>query len=136
MQSNAATQNEELFIETFVDKGQKKRIKTLLKSKKGRKKFRDTLAHSIRFNPKFIKEIPKNKQTIENIIKLLSEKNTSGECSLISEHTSFDGKEMALEEAINNVVGSGIATIILCIPSKLAYYEGEGFNNRFILKSN
>jgi len=64
---------------------------------------------------------------------LLLSKNAPDVCYLISESTSLDGKVMPLEEAINKIVGSGIATIVSCIPGELAYYEGENLKNRLIL---
>lgn len=126
--------HEELFFDTFINKDKKKRLKNLLKSKKGRKKIRESLPHSLIFNPAFIKNIPANQQTKKNITKLLITKNAPPTCYLISEHTSLDRKTMNLEDAINTIVGSGISTIISCIPGKLAYYEGEDLNDRFILE--
>jgi len=128
--------HELLVVNTFIDKNQRNRFNTLLSSKKGRAKARGLMSHSIRFVPHLIHEIPTNKQTSEEIIKILLQHKASTSCYLISEHTRLDKTVMGLAEAINEVVGSGIATIVSCIPGKLAYFEGEGFNNRFILISD
>lgn len=133
MKQNIIQQHENLLVNTFISNKQKQRISSLLKSKKGRQKIRALLPHSIEFEAKFICKIPDNKQTAENIFSLLISKNAPDICYLISEHTSFDGKMMQLEEALKKIVGSGIATIISCIPGELAYYEGEDLKNRLIL---
>ncbi len=82
-----------------------------------------------------IKHIPDNIQTGEEILKIFNRHRIDNLCYLISEHASFDGHMMTVNDAVNNIVGNGISTIISCIPGKLAYYEGEGFNNRFFLES-
>jgi hypothetical protein len=125
--------HENLLVNTFISNKQKQRLSSLLKSKKGRQKIKALLPHSLEFDSKFIYKIPDNKQTAENIYDLLVSKNAPDTCYLISEHTSFDGKMMQLKEALNKIVGSGVATIISCIPGELAYYEGEDLNNRLIL---
>ncbi|MFA5982399.1 MAG: hypothetical protein WC782_00105 [Methylococcaceae bacterium] len=125
--------HENLFVNAFISNKQKQRISYLLKSKKGRQKIKALLPHSLEFDSKSIHKIPDNKQTAENIYALLVSKNAPDICYLISEHTSFDGKIMQLEEALNKIVGSGVATIISCIPGELAYYEGEDLKNRLIL---
>jgi hypothetical protein len=133
MTQNIIKNHEDLLINTFISDRQRQRINTLLKNKKGRQKIRGLLPHSIEFKPQYVYKIPANKQTVEDILSLLVSKNAPESCYLISEHTSFDGKIMKLEDAINIIVDSGIATLISCIPGKLAYYEGESLKNRLIL---
>ena len=41
---------------------------------------------------------------------------------------------MPLEIALDEIVGFGFATIIICIPGKLGYFEDEGMHQRYILK--
>jgi len=135
MSNEIIKQHENSFINAFLVAEQQQRFCALLKSKKGRKKIRDSLSHSIKFKPQTIRQIPTDKQAADDILKLLIKNQSPTTCYLISEHTSFDEKEMDLNKALRVIVGSGIATIISCIPGKLAYYEGEGFSNRFILKS-
>jgi|APLak6261703504_1056268.scaffolds.fasta_scaffold00407_8 hypothetical protein len=133
MMQNIIQYHENSLVTTFICNKQKQRISSLLKSKKGRQKIRSLLSHSIEFEPKFICKLPDDKQTAEDVFNLLLSKNAPDVCYLISESTSLDGKVMPLEEAINKIVGSGIATIVSCIPGELAYYEGENLKNRLIL---
>jgi hypothetical protein len=46
-------------------------------------------------------------------------------CWVISEDAEIDGRESDLESALENVSGTGMGTILSCIPGKLAYFEGE-----------
>jgi len=43
-------------------------------------------------------------------------------------------KKILLEEAAYALFQSGISYFIYCIPGKLIYYEGEGFNNKILLQ--
>jgi hypothetical protein len=40
---------------------------------------------------------------------------------------------MDLLAALELVIGSGLGTVISCIPGKLAYYEGELPGDRYVL---
>jgi hypothetical protein len=55
-------------------------------------------------------------------------------CHVISEDIDVDGKEMMLREAIEEVLGYGLGSILSCIPGRLVYYEGEGPGDRYVLK--
>ena len=126
--------HEQLVIDCFVDKSQRDRLKQLTKTKKGRIKLRHYLAHSIKFNKRYILQIPKNMETPDDVFQLLVKKGSPNNCCyLISENTNFDGKTIKLKDALQDIIGSNIATIISCVPGKLAYYEGEELNERFIL---
>jgi hypothetical protein len=126
--------HEELFIESFVIKSKRDRVKILLKSKKGRDKFRKSLAHYADFDNKFILSIPSNLQNNRTICDLLIKKGSPSNCYIISENNLIDNKIMRLEEALTAVVGLGMGTIISCIPAILCYYEGEEMNDRFVLE--
>lgn len=126
--------HEELLIENFVTKSKRERAKVLLKSKKGRDKFRHGLAHYTDFDSKFILPIENNLQQDKIIYDLLLKKGASSDCYIISENNLIDNKIMDLEEALSKVVGFSMGTIISCIPGTLCYYEGEESNNRFILE--
>jgi hypothetical protein len=52
----------------------------------------------------------------------------------VSKLPDIDGKEISLKEAIEEVLGCGLGSILSCVPGKLVYYEGEGPGDRYILK--
>jgi hypothetical protein len=51
----------------------------------------------------------------------------------VSEDPDIDGKRLPLDEALLLVVGAGNGTLLSCVPGLLAYYEGEGPGDRFLL---
>lgn len=40
---------------------------------------------------------------------------------------------MALDEALLKIVGTDTGALVSCIPGKLAYFEMEGFSERYLL---
>ena len=44
---------------------------------------------------------------------------------MISEQSTIDGQELALEEALSAVWGKGVGSVLSCVPGKLAYFENE-----------
>ncbi len=46
----------------------------------------------------------------------------------------LDGRTLDLRDALQEVVGRNIGTVLSCIPGKLAYYEGENEGERYILE--
>lgn len=56
--------------------------------------------------------------------------------SYISE---LDTQTLSLKDALHEVVGLGMPSIIICVPEKLAYFESETCNGappRFMLKKD
>ena len=51
----------------------------------------------------------------------------------MSDNSSIDGKEMPLKEALLEIVGADAGALVSCIPGKLAYFEMEGFSERYLL---
>jgi hypothetical protein len=44
---------------------------------------------------------------------------------IISELASLDGQELGIEEALSQVRGREIGSVLSCLPGKLAYFEDE-----------
>ncbi len=64
----------------------------------------------------------------------MKKKGAPERCYVISESSDFDGKEMLLIDAIEEVLGYGMGSIISCVAGKLVYYEGEMPSHRYILE--
>ena len=133
MNDSRLNAHEELFISSFVLEDRQARIQTLLANRKGRQKMRRKFAHYFYFKKMFIHNIPAKQQTTDGIMKLLLDRGAPRECYVISEIPTLDGMLLPLIDAITRVVGSGMGTIVSCIPGQLAYYEGEDMGNRIIL---
>jgi hypothetical protein len=52
----------------------------------------------------------------------------------MSASSDLDGQEVDLRAALEDVVGYNDGTFISCIPGRLAYFEGEGPNERYVLE--
>jgi hypothetical protein len=52
----------------------------------------------------------------------------------MSDNSDIDNREMPLRDALSKTVAMDAGTLISCIPGKLAYFEMEGFDGRYILE--
>jgi hypothetical protein len=66
------------------------------------------------------------------ILALLKKRGAPATCKAISEFVELDCQEIALEEALQKVIGNEMGTILCCVPDHLAYFESE--ETRFILE--
>ena len=132
----ATDNHEEGAIRAFVQRDKQERFLGFLANPKNRKKFTTSLAHFRWFDRRFATPIswkvdPKLKlwerhvQGIENIHRLLQSKGAGPTCSVISEDSAVDGRELDLSAALEHVSGRQIGAILSCVPGKLAYFEGE-----------
>jgi hypothetical protein len=53
-------------------------------------------------------------------------------CEVVTDSAKGEGRS-PLMAAINAVFGQGFGAIIVCVPGRLGYYEGEPFGDRYIL---
>jgi hypothetical protein len=129
-------EHEAATIKAFIVRDKQERLLSFAGSPKNRKKFTRELPHFRWFDKKYSTPVswspdPKLKlwerhvQGIENIVLLLKSKGAGETCWVISADLDIDGKLLALESALESVVGSGTGAILSCIPGKLAYFEGE-----------
>ncbi len=122
------------FVNGFLLRNQRRRFLVLAESDKGRDKITGALAHSLALDERHAQRVPPSLQTQEYILRSLRDKGAGATCYAISEHGEIDGKIVPLEEALSLVFGWGLGTVLSCIPGKLAYYEGEEANCRYILE--
>ena len=80
--------------------------------------------------------IPNDQQHVNDILSILKRKGAPENCCVISVDDDIDERILSLSEALNHIVGSFNGAIILCIPGKLGFYEGENLQNRCILERN
>ena len=62
---------------------------------------------------------------MKEICQLLRSKGAGQKVWIMSELASLDGQELGLEEALSQVWGREIGSVLSCIPGKLAYFEDE-----------
>jgi hypothetical protein len=126
--------HEEQFARCFIVPRKRARYLTLLESKRGRAKLLNGFNHCRDLDPRFAKEIPTGQQSADSIEALLRRKGAPDTCYVISDNRDIDGKEMSLPDALLETVGMDVGTLISCVPGKLAYFELEAFDGRYILE--
>jgi hypothetical protein len=128
------TETERALVESFIHSTKRKRWLELLLTTKGRRKLRASLAHCADFDPATIVALKSNQQHASSLFDLLTSWGAPSTCYLISENGEWDAMEMNLKSALKQVIGYGFGTIISCQPGALAYFEGEGPRQRFVLR--
>jgi hypothetical protein len=119
-------------IKAFVVKQKRDRYVDKISSPKKRSEFVRSLAHFADFDARFIVSIAPFLQHAPKIESLLHTKGAPEMCLVISEISSIDGKIIPLWDALKQIVGYQMGTILCCIPGRLAYFENE--DGRFILE--
>jgi hypothetical protein len=126
--------NHELeFVRHFIIPTKRERYLSLLESRKGRQKLLEALDHFKDLDMRRASSLPSTSATVNQIERLLKKKGAPDHCYITSSNQAIDGSEMMLRDALEQTVGQGLGTIISCIPGKLAYFEGEEPNDRYIL---
>lgn len=127
-----ASEHERLLVERFVKKDKRERIGLLLSKPGSRRRLRAKFSSTFKFLEEKKKSIPPSDQTPAGIHQRLQAMGAPDHCYLISEDIELDGKQLDLRETLDQLIGGGIATVVSCIPGKLAYFEGER-QERYIL---
>lgn len=127
--------NESEIISSFIKKEDRERVRFLLESERGRKKFLSSLSHKFidKVEPKFIKRITGTKA---EVIKIVLDYFSKKEINIISEDYKLDKTDIEINEALENIVGYGMGTIIYSIDGNLMYYEGEDQNENYLIIKN
>jgi hypothetical protein len=124
--------DEQALIAAFVKRNKRDRYRDILSDARLRHKFTNQLAHFTDFDPKYRLPISSDKLFVDNIARELQKRRSPSIVFVISEDPALDQKELLLAEALKQVVGRGMGTILSCIPGRLAFVETE--DERFILE--
>jgi len=130
----SAVRNEHSLIAAFVKRRKRDRYREILSNPRLRHKFTNRLAHFADFDPRYRLPIPSNKLFVDNIAVELQKRHSPNIVFAISEDRALDQKELPLLEALTQIVGRGMGTVLSCIPGRLAFVETE--DERFILERN
>lgn len=134
-------EREEEIVRTFFVKRLQDRVIFELSTSQKRKDGIWRLCHDSeeKLIDKYMIEIPKPNSDYIEIVNLLKKYGADRTCYCISINDDIDGKYLPISEAIDNSVNFGLASLISCIPNKLAYFQEEqsyGPPKRFILFKN
>lgn len=117
----------------FVIPGKRERYIAFLATPKHRLKATADLDHFRDFDPRWIVQIPDDSQDSQAIFRLLRSRGAGSTCHVMSSNRAIDGKRLPLASALGAIIGVGDGSLLSCIPAQLAYFEGEGPSDRFIL---
>jgi hypothetical protein len=119
-------------IAEFIKPGKRDRYQEMLCNPRHRHEFTSMLAHFADFDPKFRLPIRSNKLFKDNIARELRKRHSPNLVYAISESPAIDDTDLPLDDALEEIVGRGIGTVLSCIPGRLAFVETE--IERFILE--
>ena len=122
----------EHLLTAFIKRSKRDRYREILSNPRLRHKFTNQLAHFKDFDPKYRLAIPSNQLFVGNIASELQKRHSPSIVYLISEDSALDQKELPLMDALKEIVGRGIGTVLSCIPGRLAFIETE--DERFIME--
>jgi len=134
--SDSMTQNVDLeikVIERFVVKTKIDRYIQFVSSPKNRQKFILDLAHFKHFKWDLLSKVTGIETNV--IFDTLHQNDISDKtCYVISENTNIDKSTIDIKEAIQEVVGYNMGTILVFGNADAIFYEGESAKTRFISK--
>ena len=130
------TQNADLeikVIKRFVVKAKQDRYIQFVSSPKNRHKFIKDLSHFNFFQWDLFQAVTGNEE--RSILQVLQNNSVvENVCYVISENTDIDKKTIKIKEAIIEIVGYGMGTILVFGDAEIIYFESETMNKRYISK--
>jgi hypothetical protein len=138
-------EHEQALVHAFIAPTKRKRYLDRLASPKARGRFlANRLYHMTDLDSRYAERLDpgmplvplaqRHDAHIVQIYQLLRDRGAPETCFVISTDEDLDGGFHDLRSVLHAVVGSGSGTLISCLPGRLAYYEGEDANERFILE--
>jgi len=124
--------HEEQLVRAFILPQRQSRYLELLPNPRRRPDVLKELAHFRHLDHRWAQALPSNCNRPISVAKLLRSRGAPPRCWAISESEKLDGKELDLQEALDDVLGCGIGTFLSCLAGKLAYFEDE--DDRWILE--
>jgi hypothetical protein len=123
---------EEATLQAFVVPAKRDRLLTLFGSSKRRRQALDTLNHFAGWDERFAHPI----NSPADVLTLLRKSGAPSECHVMSDSSELDGRDMPLEEAVSACEAHSFASVLCCVPGKLAFYFDEiaAPRNRVLLR--
>jgi len=112
-------------VNAFIMPERRDRWLSLLGNRRNRWKILYRLADNRDFNSANLIPVSKGAPDPVAIAEQLRQLGASDEAYVISEIIEVDTKFLPLVDALSQVVGMGLGSIVSCIPGKLAYHEAE-----------
>jgi hypothetical protein len=122
--------HEEATIRAFVSPSRRDRWLGLLASAKRRRSSLERLNHFRDIDVRYATPLPSS----DNIAAVLRSHGASENCYVLPDIPTIDGRELPVDEAIDQVEFGMWGTLISCVPGRLAYYYDECGARRWLLQ--
>lgn len=101
----------------FLAEPTKRRMETLLElGEKRRRDVRALLHHSVRLDPRFSQHLTGSDAFSTPVEAMLRKRGALSTCYVLAATDELDGREMALREALDAIIGMGSGAFVSCIP--------------------
>ena len=124
---------ERILVESFVVPRKRARTIELLSSPRRRSTVVESLYHYGDLDPRCVVPIPPAEQLPSIISAHLRARGAGEQCYAISTEPELDGRLHALEELLESFVGCGAGLLLICVGTRVGYFEGEAIRDRCIL---
>ncbi len=129
----SSSQHEEPIVRAFIAPHRREQFLRRLGNPKTRRKILEQLAHFQDLDPRFAHRIPPGDRTSDMVHRLLRQKGAPNSCYVMG-NSEFDGHEVDLREALEQVCEVSFGDFISCIPGKLGFFAGEYAEDRYVLE--
>src|SRR4051812_38143379 len=124
---------EEMTLRSFVVAHRRDRLASVVRTKKRYHELTSWLAHGHPWDARWVTRVPVADQRPEAVERILRSHGAPDECHVLGGDSGTDGKEFPLRDALDRIVGSSAGALVICIPGRLAYHEGEERHDRNVL---
>src|ERR1700722_8363888 len=132
MDSKSGIDIEKELFKAFIIPNKKLRYVELVDTKRGREKILRSLDHFSDLDTRVCHKINPSEPSLPSIYKRLRDLGAPSACYVVSSNADLDGQELDLSQALKEVIGHGMGAFVSCLPGRLAYFESEERNGRYI----
>ncbi|RBY87272.1 hypothetical protein DQ244_18360 [Blastococcus sp. TBT05-19] len=90
-----------------------------------RRKVVDALAHFSGWREECAHRVPSSLQSPAALEEYATKHGAQSTCYVLSEDPDLDDRRLALKEALDQLVGSGMGSLVVLSPAPMALYLGE-----------
>ena len=121
---------EEATVRAFFARARRDRFVGLLRSPKRRGKALNALNHFNDFDQRYATRVGTSHL---NLPAMLRVRGSPAECYVISDLATIDARVLPLDDAIAETMSGGFASLLCCIPGRLALFIGEAGTGRYLI---
>lgn len=122
-------------VRAFIVPRRRAQYLARLSSAKTRLKFMNAhLFHMRDLDLEFAHRLKPGEQNPTDVLRLLRERGAPDHCYVISGSSDHDGEEVDLSLALEDIFAGRHGTFVVCIPGRLAYFQGEEPGEGYVLE--